>query len=450
MVLGNNATGVIKMNGLAFSFKDALTPEKDMKEAETKLGEEIHRMVKASKSGYDDERGSINLPLDYIAEEKVTALVEQKRELEPKYMIVIGIGGSNLGTMAVQEAVLGRLFNLSDSKMRILYAETVDSDEIKKITSIAKTALEERENIILNVVSKSGTTTETIALFEIFLNLLKRYRGDHKEFVVVTTDRNSPLWDLAQKKKYSLLEVPKKVGGRYSVFSPVGLFPLGLLGIDIHGFMEGAKSQREMCLMENLRENPAASGAAHMNAHYKNGKNIHDLFLFAKDLEVVGKWYRQLMGESLGKEHDKNGNQVFTGITPTTSVGSTDLHSVAQLYLGGPYDKFTTFVTVRNTNDIVSVPPIPEFAELVPNIQDKNLKEIMDAIEEGVKAAYRKNKRPFMEIVLPHKKEKSMGQLLQFMMMEMMYLGALLNVNPFDQPNVERYKTETRRVLKGM
>jgi glucose-6-phosphate isomerase len=438
------------MEGLGFSFKDAMITEGDMKETVPILKKEIEQMKLASQSGYNDDRASINLPFDREAKEKVATLVTKKLELKSKYLIVIGIGGSNLGTMAVQEAVYGRSYNLLDPKIKVLFAETVDSDDINNMLSMVKKSLEKGKNVILNVVSKSGATTETITLFEVFLDLLRRFNEDHEELVVVTTEKKSKLWDLAQKRRYSLLEIPKNVGGRYSVLSPVGLFPLGLIGIDIDALLGGAKSMRETCLRENIKDNPAAESAAHIYIHNKNGKNIHDLFLFAKDLEAIGKWYRQLMGESIGKEQDRSGNQVFRGITPTVSIGSTDLHSVTQLYLGGPYDKFTTFVTVRNMNDKVNVPSISEFSDLVPNIQGRDLKEIMDAIENGVKAAYRKKKRPFMEVVLPDKKEASIGQFLQFKMMEMMYLGVLLNVNPFNQPNVESYKTKTKRILAGL
>jgi len=155
------------------------------------------------------------------------------------------------------------------------------------------------------------------------------------------------------------------------------------------------------------------------------------------------------MGESIGKEFNKYGKKVFSGITPTVSIGSTDLHSMAQLYLGGPYDKFTTFVRIERNNSSIKTPNLEEYSALVDKIQDKSLREMMDAIFEGIKIAFKKEKRPFTEITLPDKSEYSIGQLLQFKMMEIMYLGFLLDVNPFDQPNVEMYKTETRKILAG-
>jgi glucose-6-phosphate isomerase len=153
------------------------------------------------------------------------------------------------------------------------------------------------------------------------------------------------------------------------------------------------------------------------------------------------------MAESIGKEHNKNGDQVLAGITPTVSLGSVDLHSVAQLYLGGPRDKFTTFLTVSKSNQTVIIPDMPEFKNQFPDFNNKTFSSIMDALVKGTQTAYLKNNRPFCSVVVPQKNEFFIGQFLQFKMMEIMYLGFLLHVDPFDQPNVELYKRETRTIL---
>ena len=180
----------------------------------------------------------------------------------------------------------------------------------------------------------------------------------------------------------------------------------------------------------------------------QQGYVINDNFFFHPELESVGKWYRQLMGESIGKEHSLDGNVVHTGITPTVSLGSTDLHSVGQLYLGGPKDKLTTFVAAPNTLVRVTVPEHRIFPDLVPMIDGKTAENVMDAILEGVKVAYQKAELPYMQVTLDAINEESLGAFLQFKMLEMMYLGVLLNVNSFDQPNVEAYKVETKRILE--
>lgn len=436
------------MKQLEFHFDHSLISEEQRKQCSDQILEEIKKIKLATEKEYEDDQASVNLPVDSDALQCVLNLVKEKNRLNPRYVVVVGIGGSNLGTLAVFDAILGKKHNLKTNERKMLFADTVDSDLIYDIVEIIEPVLKNDENIILNVVSKSGSTTETIANFEVLLHVLEKYSSNPKELVVVTTDYHSNLWHLAQEKQYSVLEIPKKVGGRYSVFSPVGLFPLAMIGVDIARLLDGAKEMRSLCLQDDVNENPAAVAAACSYLQFKDDKNIHDLFLFSDDLESIGKWYRQLLAESVGKEHDLSNNQVFTGITPTYSIGSTDLHSVAQLYLGGPFDKVTTFVRVKDNKHAVILSDYDEYDRLVNGIQERPMQEIMAAIYQGVKTAFVKGNRPFMEIVLPDKSEESIGQFLQFKMMETMILGGLLKINPFDQPNVESYKKETRKILE--
>ncbi|MBA7501159.1 Glucose-6-phosphate isomerase [subsurface metagenome] len=436
------------MKEIAFSYeKSALISPDELRGLAGKLERETDNMKKATLMHYTDDRASINLPNDARMVSKVKDTVKKKCALDPAFLIVIGIGGSNLGTIAVQETVLGRSYNQLTTGTKILYADTVDSDSINDIIKTIELTLRNGGAVIINGVSKSGGTTETIANFEILTSLLRRYKKQYQKYIVVTTDKDSKFWNLAIENGFDVLEIPKKVGGRYSVFSPVGLFPLGMIEVNIDKLLQGASWMKDKCLSEKTENNPAAISAALLYLHHKEGKNISDLFLFSNDLEPMGKWYRQLMGESIGKEFDKYGKKVFSGITPTVSIGSTDLHSMAQLYLGGPYDKFTTFLRIERNNSSIRTPNLEKYSALVDGIQEKSLPEMMDAILEGIKIAFKKAKRPFAEITLPDKSEYSIGQLLQFKMMEIMYLGFLLDVNPFDQPNVEMYKIETGKIL---
>ncbi|MHA2433854.1 MAG: hypothetical protein ACXADO_11545 [Candidatus Thorarchaeota archaeon] len=435
------------MADVRFSYEGALIPREDISQTAEELIPEIGDMMNATSKAYDDERASINLPDDKRMLSNVIRAIEEKSRLDPEYLIVVGTGGSNLGTIAVQEAVLGRLYNQLDPPTKVLYADTVDSDYLGKVIEIVEPTLRRNGSILVNGISKSGTTTETIANFEIIVNLLRRYKKDYENHVVVTSDKGSKLWNLAIRKGFNVLEIPEKVGGRYSVLSPVGLFPLGILGIDIKELLDGARTMRDLCIQRDIERNPAAICAAIQHLHYQGGKTIFDMFLFANDLESIGKWHRQLMAESLGKEFNKKGERVNIGITPTVSIGSTDLHSMAQLYLGGPYDKFTTFVCIEQSNSDIDVPELGDYSEIVSGIQGKSLKTIMNAILEGTKRAFKKDKRPFVEATLPNKSEHSIGQFLQFKMIDAIYLGYLLNVNPFDQPSVESYKSETRKIL---
>ena len=437
------------MNTIKLHYQNALIESSEIQKYTHHLQQEINNLHTALDKRYDDPHASINLISDQDMITRIKKIKQEKQRFNPRYIIVIGIGGSNLGTLAVQEALLGKLYNLKNPHPQILYADTVDPDTLTDIKNIIEPILQNNENILLILVSKSGGTTETIVNYEILLSSLKKYRQDYPNYIVAITDKDSRLWQLALKKGYSLLEIPSKVGGRFSVFSPVGLFPLAMLNIDIDQLLAGARRMREICLNLSINDNPAALSALHIYAHWKKGIHIHDLFLFSTDLESIGKWYRQLVGESIGKEYDINQQQIFAGITPTVSIGSTDLHSMAQLYLAGPYDKFTTFTRLEQFKSNPRIPTVTETDNFVSGIKGKQVDTVMNAILTGVQHAFQKRKRPFMELILPDKTAATIGELLQMKMIEIMYLGYLIQLNPFDQPNVEEYKIETKKLLEA-
>jgi len=434
---------------IIFDFEDALVGRQEIQKEGARLIPLIQEIKSKLACGYQTEYASLHTPSDLELLGKVSVVIEKKKKLSPQVLIVIGIGGSNLGTIAVHKALQGDFYNeKNNGALKVYFADTVDSDYLENIVQLVECDLKDGKNILLNIVTKSGTTTETIVNFEIFFELLKKHRPDnYNDYIVITTDNGSPLWEYANQNNIDCLEVPKRVGGRFSVFSPVGLFPLGFLGIDIKLLLDGAGSIINGCLVEDIFANPAAVSASIIFYHYKKGANIHDTFVFSKYLRNFGQWYRQLVGESVGKKFDKAGDLVEVGVTPTVSVGTVDLHSVAQLYLGGPQDKFTTFVTVKPKSQIY-VPNIDAFNMFVQNVQGKSVSFIMDSIFGGVTAAYKNDGRPFASVSLPVVNEYFVGQLLQWKMLEIIYLGELLNVNPFDQPQVELYKKETRKLLK--
>jgi glucose-6-phosphate isomerase len=352
-----------------------------------------------------------------------------------------------LGTIAVLEALQGKFYN-NQQKLNVYFVDTVDTDYIHDITQLVEQELKIGNAIILNVISKSGTTTETVANFELFLELLKKYHPDnYHHSVVAITDENSALWKLAQEEKYTLFAIPDHIGGRYSVFSAVGLFPLCFLGIDIEALHAGAQSGYALSINTTLDTNPAAVSAALLSTLYQKGYIIHDTFIFSVELASIGAWYRQLMAESIGKTYSTDGSVTHNGITPTVSIGSTDLHSVAQLYLSGPYNRFTTFVMVEKNKTDLILPHHEMFDRLVPSIQGTSFATLMNAILEGTKSAYLHDKRPFITMNIPEKSAYYLGQWMQIKMIEIMYLGFLMNVNPFDQPQVELYKKETKKIL---
>ena len=226
---------------IEFSFEDAIVPQHVISETAERLRPEIKNMATAISEGYESDLASLFLPDDRLMLGKVRQVIGENLQLKPVYLVVIGIGGSNLGTIGVQEAVLGKLYNQLTAATKVLYADTVDSDNINNIITLVKPVLERGDNIVLNVISKSGATTETIANAEVLIDLLRRHKKDYKNCITVTSDKDSELWNIAVKEGIKVIEIPKKVGGRYSVFSPVGLFPLGLLGLDIEQLLDGAK-----------------------------------------------------------------------------------------------------------------------------------------------------------------------------------------------------------------
>ncbi len=430
--------------------KTSLVSEAEIANLSKKLIPYASHLGEAVKSGnYDAPESSINLPSDDELFGKVLELKKSLAIEKLKYIVVVGIGGSNLGTQAIYDALCGYadLFT-PDRFPKMIFVDTNNVSFLRELMTFLDKKLIIKEEVVINVISKSGGTIETMANAEVLIGeLQKKFPGILNQ-VVVTTDFESKLWKIAQVKKIATLAIPKSVGGRYSVFSAVGLFPLALLGVDIEGFRAGALEARAVSLTLDPLRNPALISASILYTHYKVGKNINDNFFFNSELESLGKWYRQLMGESIGKEKDLKGNVVKVGITPTVSIGSTDLHSMGQLYYGGPKDKITTFMYVEDTDKSKEIPIHQQFfAEAVSGIEGRSLSYIMGAIFRGVKTSYAQHTMPFTEIVIDEISARSLGEYMQFKMIEIMYLAQLLEVNDFDQPAVELYKNEVRKIL---
>lgn len=437
---------------VAWSIEHALVSHDDFALDFDRLQHEIARCkthLQREKLCYTSPYDFLSLVYDTESISAVQKLALEKLRLNPTLLIVIGIGGSSLGARALYQALFGSYYNELANGLRIYFAETIDTDETYELVLLMQQELEKGNAVLLNVISKSGTTLETIVNFDVFALLLRNaFDEEYHHYIVVTTHDGSLLWNIAQKEGFARLSIPLSVGGRYSVFSPVGLFPLAMMGVDIEKLLKGAQDIIGSCVSNDLNENPAASRALVLYNLYNKGFTIHDMFIFATDLHNFGLWYRQLMGESIAKQHTLSGEQVFIGITPTVSLATVDLHSVAQLYLGGPFDKITTFVSVKNQKTDISFSN-NQFIKILglSQLQSTKFTHIMNAILQGTQTAYKKNQRPFMAFELDAKDPYCLGKLLQICMIEMVYLAYLLGVNPFDQPEVERYKKEVRVLL---
>jgi glucose-6-phosphate isomerase len=429
-------------NSTTYSYESILTLDTDTQTYLSTLS------AVTQANDYVTDEASLNLPFDDVMIESVINLAEEKVSPELQYVFVVGIGGSNLGTKAIYDALYGYRDLVASYRAKLVFVDTINDAQLHFYTEQLIPSLQSAEQYLLVTISKSGGTTETVANTEILLASLKEKLGDFKDRTVVITDEDSAFWRSAESAGLAKLAIPSKVGGRYSVFSAVGLFPLAAIGVDIKSLIQGAKDIRPDCLNTQMDNNPALQSAALMAYAVADGKIINDTFLFNSELESLGKWYRQLLGESIGKEYNRAGEQVHVGITPTVSIGSTDLHSVGQLYLAGPKDKLTTFVYSNQLKQALTVPVDRVFPNTVSMIDGKTSADIMAAIFGGVKIAYNKNQLPFMEVELAGITAYELGAFMQFKMIEMMLLGHLLNVNPFDQPNVELYKIGTKQLLE--
>ncbi|MFZ4461637.1 MAG: hypothetical protein ACOYN2_03785 [Patescibacteria group bacterium] len=361
-------------------------------------------------------------------------------------LVVIGIGGSNLGTIAVLDALQGKMRN-SLGYTPVYFLDTVDPAATSDTFELLSRHIQAGQTIATAVISKSGSTTETIALFEALTTLLRSLDAYDPSKVVAITETGSKLSLLAQAEGFHELSHEPQVGGRYSVFSNVGIFPLLFAGVNVAELLEGATKALEENLVPESTA-PALMAAVNIFEGWSLGRNIVDHFFFALGYENVGKWYRQLLAESVGKQFNRKGEEVRVGLTPMVSVGSTDLHSVGQLYFGGPFDK--TFVVVETTEPeeiMLQKDVFPQ--ELVTGIRGRSFGEIRTAIVAGTRGAFEKNDINPLWITLREGSTEDLGYLLQLKMLEVIYLGSLFGVNPFDQPNVEDYKSGTRAALLG-
>ncbi len=433
---------------ISFDFRDGnFFSQEEITASREKIYSHLDELLAVAKTGlYEKKESFINLPQDSRLTETVSALTAKKKNSHLRTIFLLGIGGSNLGTLAVYDALRGQNFFSDENNIRIFFLDTVSPLVAREAEAIVKKA-READEILTLVISKSGSTTETVANFEFLYALLNKKWGEKaNERIIVITDSGSNLEEKARAKNWEILNIPAPVGGRYSVFSAVGLLPLALAGFDISKFQSGAAVMLNDCLSKS-EDNPALMSAILIFLHFYKGLPINNIFFFNPELESLGKWYRQLMGESIGKEKNLTGEIVNIGITPMISIGSVDLHSMVQLYLGGPRDKFTSFVYIHQQG-LAQVPTKTALAS-ASLLANKDFAEIMSAILEGVKTAYRERKLPFISVSWPEISEFYLGQFMQFKMLEMIFLARLLNVNAFDQPSVEEYKKETKKILKG-
>ena len=364
-------------------------------------------------------------------------------------VLVLGIGGSALGGMAVCEALLKPYWNLLSDEQRnnfprIFFLDNVDPDQINGLLNIL-----DLKKTLVNVITKSGSTAETMSQFMILKNRLQEELGDnYVRHIVATTDKNAGiLRQISNEEGYKTFVIPDDVGGRFSVFSAVGLLPFALVGIDIEELVQGVKDMDLALKNTDIRHNIAAQNALiHYLMDTQKGKNLSVMMPYSTRLKYVSDWFVQLWAESLGKEKDNNGNVVNIGPTPIKALGATDQHSQIQLYNEGPNNKLINFIRVKEFDTTLEIPKIFEFTG-VGYLGGNTVNSLINAEADATKVALVDYQRPNVTITLEKVNPYNIGQLLYMLEVQTAITGELYNINTFNQPGVEQAKNYTYALM---
>lgn len=362
--------------------------------------------------------------------------------------VVLGIGGSALGPSAVFTALCHLHHNeLPRSKRKApkFYVEdNVDPERMQALLDVIDPA-----KTIFNVITKSGSTSETMTQYLIIMNMLKEKLGDKsKDHVVATTsEKHGNLIKLAKAEGFKTFYIPEGVGGRFSELCPVGLLPAAMLGIDIKMMLSGAKYADKYCMNRDINKNPALMSALLQFMSVRRGKNVSVMMPYADSLKYMADWYCQLWGESLGKAVDRSGNCVFAGQTPVKALGVTDQHSQLQLYTEGPFDKVITLIGVEKfrCEQVIS-----DGCKDIPDVNflcGHTMNELINAERKATEYALTEKHRFNCTILLPEVNAFTIGQLLFMFMMETAFIGEMLNIDTYNQPGVENGKNAAYALL---
>lgn len=364
-------------------------------------------------------------------------------------ILVLGIGGSALGGLALSEALLPPYWNLLSEEQRngqprIFFMDNIDPDSMTGLLDML-----DLSKTLVNVITKSGDTAETMSQFLIIKDRLEKELGDTYRYnIVATTDkRTGVLRQIAEQEGYKTFVVPDDVGGRFSVFSAVGFLPLALAGIDIDAIVNGIKDMDLALKNTDIRQNIAAQNALiHYLLDTRKGKNISVMMPYSSRLKYVSDWYAQLWAESLGKNKDRNGCDVNIGQTPVKALGATDQHSQIQLYNEGPNNKIINFIRVGEFDNTLEIPQIFEYTG-IGYLGGKTINGLINAEADSTRVALADYKRPTVTITIDKVDGYHLGQLLYMFEIQTAIAGELYNINAFNQPGVEQAKNYTYALM---
>ena len=392
----------------------------------------IYETIYKKTGAGNDFLGWVNLPSEIdenlLADiEKTAADLRKKSEI----FVVIGIGGSYLGARAVIEALQNHFAPLTGDKPLVVYAgQNMSEDYLHDLMAVL-----DKKDYSMAVISKSGTTTEPAIAFRILKQHLINKYGEQEaasRIVAITDKAKGALKQLANVKGYKTYIVPDDVGGRFSVLTPVGLLPIAMAGIDIRALVKGAVEMEKHCKANPTIDNPVSQYAVVRQALYAQGLTNEIMVNYEPRLVYFSEWWKQLYGESHGKQHK--------GVFPASVTFSTDLHSMGQYIQDGLRNLFETVISVENSNHELRIPMENEDLDQLNYIAGKRISEVNHKAELGTVLAHEDGGVPNIRIVIPEVSAKVLGELIYFFEMACAVSGYMLDVNPFDQPGVEAYK----------
>ena len=431
------------MSDISLNIKNTGVTQKSIMEYKAQV-ENIHKDLHRRASNEKDFVGWLDLPTDYDKEEfKRIKKAAKKIKKESDILVVIGIGGSYLGARAVIEALTSSFDNYLPSKKRknpqVLYVgNNLSSNYINELIDYIGD-----KDFSVNVISKSGTTTEPAIAFRIFREILENKYGidEARSRIYATTDKEKgALKTLAEKEGYEQFVVPDNVGGRYSVLTAVGLLPIAVAGIDIDKLMEGARIAQKRYDDPNLKYNECYQYAVVRNVLYKLYKNTEILTNYEPKMHYFTEWWKQLFGESEGKEQK--------GILPFGVDNTTDLHSMGQYIQEGRRCLFETVISIENPNSDITINSDDDNLDGLNYLTGKTLDYVNKKAMEGTIKAHVTGDVPNIKITMDKLDENNLGQLIYFFEKACAMSGCILGVNPFNQPGVEEYKKNMFKLLK--
>ena len=404
----------------------------------------IHDEMHEKASNKKEFLGWLDLPTNYdVKEFEKIKKVAKKIQQDSDILLVIGIGGSYLGARAVIESLTNTFYNLLNKEQRkmpqILYVgNNLSPNYINDLINLIG-----NRDLSINVISKSGTTTEPAIAFRIFRELLENKYGikEAAKRIYVTTDKkNGALKQIAKEEKYTTFVIPDNVGGRYSVLTAVGLLPIATAGIDIDKLMQGAKFAQDKYSDKNVKYNDCYKYAVVRNILYKNEKNIELLVTYEPKLHYLIEWWKQLFGESEGKEGK--------GIFPTGAEFTTDLHSLGQYIQEGRRNLFETVINIKKSQTDITINQDEDNLDELNYLVGKGLDYVNKKAMEGAIEAHLDGGVPNIVLNIDELNEFAIGHLIYFFELACAMSGKILGINPFNQPGVEKYKTNRFKLLK--